>query len=328
MGGSSFEREFSLASGRHVLRHLEARGHTVLPLDAANALVETLRRERPDVAYIALHGGHGEDGTIQSLLEYLEIPFVGSLSSVCRLTWDKSLLPLVVSSYRKARGGANKAAHWPRGICLSAYAFKDLGAVAALDLITKQIPSGYPLAVMPAAGGSAMGVSKVTEPDELAGALLDALSFDDEVLVEEWVDGAEIAVCIIGSGEDARALAAIEIAPHAEFFDTAARLDPDFVDYYVPVREESLAVSGQEAANARDLIAAAALEVHQAFGCRDLSRVDLYWDPRKQQPLVMEINASPGMSEFSLFPMACEASGIDFEEMLDHLLETAVARQK
>jgi len=321
MGGSSFERDFSLASGKYVLKTLEQEGHTVLPLDTSSSLVEVLRAEKPDVAFIALHGGHGEDGTIQSLLEYLNIPFVGSPSHVCRTTWNKSLLPHIVSMYRK---GATGKATWPRSVCLSAVCFKDLGAATALDLLTERIKSGYPYAVLPACGGSAMGISKVETPEQLPVAILEALSFDDEVLIEEWVNGIELAVSVIGTGDEARTLPPVEINPRAGFFNTEARLNADLVDYYAPVRSTSLSKDEDVAARICREIEAAALEVHHSFGCRDLSRVDMYWNGSQAQ--VLEINVSPGMAEHSLLPLACNAAGISFGALLNELLDMAVSR--
>ncbi|MCL2882990.1 MAG: D-alanine--D-alanine ligase [Coriobacteriia bacterium] len=326
MGGISFERDFSLASGRHVLNTLEAAGHTVLPLDTASSLVGTLRSQKPDVAYIALHGGHGEDGTIQALLEYLGIPYVGSRSGVCRSAWDKSMLPTVVCGYRRALGSKSTAT-WPRAISLSAYAIRDLGAAGALDLVVQRFPKGYPLAVLPASGGSAMGVSKVSSADGLAAAILEALSFDDEVMIEEWVDGVELAVCILGQGEGARALPPIEVVAKGSFFDTEARIHADLAEYRVPVRAQSLSDDSEQAAQALECAIDAALEVHRAFGCRDLSRVDLIWDKKAEAAKVLEINVSPGMAEKSLFPLASEAAGIGFSTMLNDLLDAAVARQ-
>lgn len=326
MGGSSFEREFSLASGKHVLRALEREGHTVLPLDTSTSLVDILRTERPDVAFLALHGGHGEDGTIQALLEYLAIPFVGSPSHVCRTTWNKSMLPHIVTAHRAHRLGppAPGPAAWPRAVCLSAVSFKDLGAAGALDLLCERIGSDFPFAVLPASGGSAMGISRVDRFDELAPAILDALSFDDEVLIEEWVQGVELAVSVIGTGDEARTLPPVEICPHTGFFNTEVRLDPDLVDYYAPVRPSSLAPSEAEAARIRTLIEDAALEVHRSFGCRDLSRVDLFWDG--QHVKVLEVNVSPGMSETSLFPLASRAAGIPLGTLLGDLLALALKR--
>ncbi len=322
MGGSSFERDFSLASGKHVVNTLEQEGHTVLPLDTSNALVEVLRDEKPDLAFLALHGGQGEDGTIQSLLEYLQIPFVGSPSSVCRTTFNKSMLPHVVSTYRKGNDGPSC---WPKMVCLSAASFKNLGAATALDLVTEHIPSGYPIAVLPASGGSAMGISRVESGEDLADAILKALSYDDEVLFEEWVEGVEVAVGVIGTGDDAKVLGIVEICTEERFFKTEVRLEPELVEYYCPVRKESLSDDRIEADSIVKQIEDAALEVHRSFGCRDLSRVDLYWDGKEVK--VLEINVSPGMSEFSLLPMVCKASGKEFGTLLNELLDTAVARK-
>jgi D-alanine-D-alanine ligase len=324
MGGSSFERDFSLESGRHVIRTLEQEGHAVLPLDTSTSLVGVLRAEKPDAAFIALHGGHGEDGTIQALLEYLAIPFVGSSSCVCRSTWNKSMLPHVVLSHRDTME-AEGPAFWPRSVCLSASSFKNLGAAGALDLVEKRLPSGYPYAVLPASGGSALGINRVECFDELAPALLDALSFDDEVLVEEWISGVELAVSIIDSGSAAHALPPVEICPHTGFFNTEVRLDPDLVDYYAPVRPSSLAENEAEATRIRSLIEEAALEVHRSFGCRDLSRVDLFWDGTRVK--VLEINVSPGMSEHSLLPLASQAANIPLGTLLNDLLATAMNTQ-
>ncbi|MDR2586631.1 MAG: D-alanine--D-alanine ligase [Coriobacteriales bacterium] len=326
MGGNSFEREFSLASGKHILRTLEREGHTVVPLDTSTSLVSALRSEQPDVAFIALHGGHGEDGTVQSLLEYLAVPFVGSSSCVCRSTWNKSMLPHIVTQRRVRAGLTEGPASWPRSVCLSATSFKNFGAAGALDLLSERLPSGYPFAVLPASGGSALGINRVESFDELAPAILDALSFDDEVLIEEWVNGVEMAVSIVGTDSEAYALPPVEICPRAGsgFFNTEVRLDPDLVDYYAPVRLSSLADDEDEAARIRVLIEEAALEVHRSFGCRDLSRVDLLWDGERVR--VLEINASPGMAEFSLFPLASAAAGIPLGTLLDNLFEQCIAR--
>ncbi|MDR3315216.1 MAG: D-alanine--D-alanine ligase [Coriobacteriales bacterium] len=324
MGGNSFERDFSLASGKHVIKALEREGHTVLPLDTTPALVDILRTEKPDVAYIALHGGHGEDGTIQALLEYLAIPFVGSPSAVCRTTWNKSMLPIVIWSHRAGGTTATGPASWPKAVSLSKTAFKDLGAASALTLVTERIPSGYPYAVLPASGGSAMGISKVGAPEQLASALLDALSFDDEVLIEEWISGVELAVCIMGAGKTARVLSSVEICTRGGFFSTEVRVDPDLYEYHAPVRADALSADPKEAERIRELIEAAALEVHRSFGCRDLSRVDCFWDGTEVK--VLECNVSPGMAQLSLFPLAAEAAGLGFGALLSQMLDVAVAR--
>lgn len=317
MGGSSFEREFSLASGRHVCAALEEAGHKVVPLDTTSDLVPTLRSERPDVCYSVLHGKHGEDGTIQSLLEFVGIPFVGSPASVCQRTWNKDSMHSEMETYRKTVG-EEPVASWPQGIYVARDAFKDMGAATALDLVEKRVVGGYPVAVKPAHGGSAMGVHRVDSIDDLGEAILDALSFDEAVVIEQWVDGVEMAVSVLGTGWDAYALPPVEIVPKKGLYDTAARLDPALVDYLVPVRASSLANDEGTAQAIRAEIERAALEVCRAYNVRDIARVDLIWDGA--QARVFEVNVSPGMTENSLFPAACAAAGLSLSNVLDELV--------
>lgn len=317
MGGSSFEREFSLASGKRVCDALEEAGHRVVPLDTTSDLVPVLRSERPDVAYSALHGKHGEDGTIQSLLEFLDIPFVGSPASVCRNTWNKDSLHTTMAVYREMTGD-DPVASWPQGICIARDAFKSMGAATALDLVEERVIGGYPVAVKPAHGGSALGVHRIDRIEDLGEAVLDALSFDEHVVIEQWVEGVEMAVSILGDGWDAHALPPVEIVPKSGLYDTAARLDPNAVEFYAPVRLESLSGDEAQAHAIRAEIERAALEVYRAYGLRDLGRIDVVWDGA--QARVFETNVSPGMTELSLFPAACTAAGLSLAGVLDHLV--------
>ena len=317
LGGSSFEREFSLASGKQVCEALEEAGHKVVPLDTTSDLVPTLRSERPDVAYSALHGKHGEDGTIQSLLEFLGIPFVGSPASVCRSTWNKDSLHTTMAAYRAMTGDA-PIASWPQGISIARDAFKDMGAATALDLVEDRVIGGYPVAVKPAHGGSALGVHRVDRVEDLGEAILDALSFDEHVVIEQWIEGVEMAVSILGDGWDAHALPPVEIVPKSGLYDTAARLDADAVEYYTPVRLESLSPDEAQAQAIRAEIERAALEVYRAYDLHDLGRIDVIWDGA--QARVIETNVSPGMTELSLFPAACAAAGLSLSGVLDRLV--------
>ena len=317
MGGSSLEREFSLASGKQVCEALEEAGHKVITLDTTGDLVPTLRSERPDVCYSALHGKHGEDGTIQSLLEFLDIPFVGSAASVCRKTWNKAFLPSVLNGYRDIEHASNDAA-WPRGICIARDAFKDMGAATALDLVEQRIPGGFPFAVKPACGGSAMGVHRVEKVEDLGEAILDALSYDAEVIIEQWIEGVELAVSILGEGWDAHALPPVEIVPRNGLYNTKARMMNDGVELFTPVRPESLSPNEVTAQAIRAEIERAALEVYRAYDIRDLGRVDLVWDGA--QARVLEVDVSPGMTEMSLFPAACSAAGFPLPMVFDSLV--------
>lgn len=317
MGGASFEREFSLASGKNVCAALEEAGHKVVPLDTTSDLVPTLRSERPDVCYSALHGKHGEDGTIQSLLEFVDIPFVGSPSSVCQRAWNKDSMHSEMAAYRAITGDA-PIAYWPQGLYIARDAFKDMGAATALDLVEERVIGGYPVCVKPAHGGSAMGVHRVDSVDQLGEAILDALSFDEAVVIEQWIDGVEMAVSVLGTGWDAYALPPVEIVAKSGMYDTEARMTPGAVEYFAPVRNASLAPEEAHAQAIRAEIERAALEVYRAYNIRDLARIDLIWDGA--QARVFEVNVSPGMAETSLFPTACAAAGLSLSGVLNELV--------
>ncbi len=323
MGGTSFEREFSLESGKVVCDALEEAGHKVVPLDTNRELVPTLRSEKPDVVYSALHGKHGEDGTIQSLLEFLGIPFVGSPASVCHRSYNKDALHSSLAKYRDITGEYGPAS-WPQGIFLSKDAFKDMGAATALDLVSKRVVGGYPVAVKPAHGGSALGVHKVSDEEMLGEAILDALSYDDAVNIEQWIDGVELSVSILGTGWDAHALPPVEISAKGEFFDAAARLDTELVDFHCPPRPASLSDDPAQAEAIRSEIERAALEVYRAYSVRDLGRIDLIWDGAEAK--CFEVDVSPGMTEHSLFPLACETSGLSLPAVFNELVEVAAGR--
>ena len=323
MGGNSFEREFSLASGKNICAALEEAGHKVVPLDTNDALVPTLRSERPDVVYNALHGKHGEDGTIQSLLEFLGLPFVGSPASVCHRTWNKDSLHSSLAKYRDITGEEGVAS-WPQGVYIARDAFKSMGAATALDLVGERVIGGYPVCVKPAHGGSALGVHRVDNPDDLGEAVLDALSYDDAVNIEQWVEGVELSVAILGTGWDAHALPPVEIVAREGFFDAEARMHEDRVEFFCPVRMESLAADESDAQAIRAEIERAALEVYRSYGVRDLGRVDMIWDG--SQARCFELDVSPGMTDHSLFPVACRAAGLTLTGVVDALVTAAEGR--
>ena len=322
MGGKSFEREFSLASGKNVCDILEAAGHEVVPLDTTSDLVESLRSEKVDVAYVALHGKHGEDGTIQSLLELLGIPYVGCTAPVCRMTRNKSNIEHVVGGRRAA--GEDGPASWPEEVCIAIDAFKEMGAAGALDAVMARFGT-FPLVVKPACGGSALGLHKVKAADELAPAILDALSYDGEVIIGQWIEGVELGVTVVENADGTlNVLPPVEIATAHEYFDTSDRLDNEGVSFFAPPRPESLASYEHSVAEVERVIKAAAAEVFEAFGCRDVARVDMIWDGSAAK--VIEVDVSPGMSRNSLLPAACDAAGIDLGELLTELLKRAIER--
>jgi len=311
MGGRSLEREVSLASGQRVSAALEAAGYRVLPLDVTAELVETLRSERPDAAYIALHGKYGEDGTIQELLEFLGVPYTGPGVVASALAWDKSVAKHLFAA---------KGIPTPSWITLTADAFKEMGAATALDLIPDAV-GGFPVAVKPARQGSALGLQRVDSAEGLADALLTALSYDTAAVVERWIEGTELAVSVLG-GIDAdgidtiTVLPPVEIVPAAGLYDFSARVNAGDVDFFAPAR-----ITPDAAEHAMRV----ARDVHIALGCRDVSRVDLVLD-EEGRPFVLECNTSPGMTETSLLPMAAEAADMTFQDVVSRLVDAALTR--
>lgn len=324
MGGTSFERVVSLESGKRVCEALEEAGHRVVPLDTTSDLVPTLRSERPDVVYNALHGKRGEDGTIQSLLEFLGIPFVGSPAHVCYRAWNKDSLHSSLQKYRDITE-EEAVASWPQGVYITRDAFKDMGAATALDMMADRVIGGYPMCVKPAHGGSAIGIHRVDSQEELGEAVLDALSYDDAVNIEQWVEGVELSVSILGTGWDAYTLPPVEIvAQKGRFFDAEARMDHELVDFYCPVRLDSLSPNESDAQAIRSEVERAALEVYRAYGVRDFGRVDMIWDGGAAR--CFEVDVSPGMTYHSLFPLACEAADKPLAVVLDKLVNKAHER--
>ena len=304
MGGRSLEREVSLRSGQRVCDALAESGYRVLPLDVTAELVETLRRERPGAVYIALHGKYGEDGTVQELLEFLGIPYTGPGVAASALAWDKA-----VSKRLFVREGLPT----PAWATFTADAFKEMGAATALDRVP-EVVGGFPVVVKPAKQGSALGLTKVDDPAGLPEALLTALSYGDTAIVERWVDGCELAVSVLDGEDGPRVLPPVEMVPKSGLFDFSAMYTPGETDYYVPARiDESVMAAVIETA----------ARVHALLGCRQVSRVDMVLGT-DGVPYVLEANTSPGMTETSLLPMAAAAVGIDFRELVTHLVRSTL----
>jgi D-alanine-D-alanine ligase len=300
-GGRSLERQVSLRSGARVEDALTALGHDVAPLDAGAGLVAALKSARPDVAFIALHGPGGEDGTVQELLEILGLPYTGSGVAACVRSMDK-----VVAKHELRAAGIPT----PDWFAFNATAFRELGAADALPEIAERL--GFPLVVKPAAQGSSLGVRFAATADEVPGALLAAFSYDDRVLLERHVDGRELAVSLLAGDP----LPPVEARPKEEDrFDYEARYEIGRTRYVCPA-----AISSAEAAAVRE----AAEATYATLGCEGFARVDVIL--ADEGPQVLEANAIPGLTDTSLLPMAAEAAGIDFEQLCSRLLELAVER--
>ncbi|MGU3410617.1 D-alanine--D-alanine ligase [Microbacterium sp. M1A1_1b] len=302
-GGISHERDVSLRSGRRVADSLTGYGWQVDLRDADAALLPALRESRPDVVWPALHGASGEDGALRGILEAVDIPFVGSRSTSARLAWDKPTASALV-----ARTGVRT----PRSVTLSHDVFRELGAVGVLEAIAAEHP--VPLAVKPARGGSAQGVTLVEDVNDLPRAMVTAYTYCDDVVVEQLISGTEIALGIIDTGDGPVALAPVEIVPRNGFYGFEARYNAGETTFYTPAR-----LSGDNASAA----ASAAIQAHRALGLRHISRVDLIIDGAGT-PWFLEANVLPGLTETSLLPQALSVSGFDLGWTYAELAEQAI----
>ena len=302
-GGPSLERQVSLRSGARVEDALERLGHEVVPIDVGADLIEQLEAAGPDVAFLAVHGRGGEDGTVQELLDIVGVPYTGSGVLACMRAIDK-----VLTKHLLVDAGLPT----PDFFAFSETAFKELGAAEALPAIEERL--AFPIVVKPAAQGSALGVKFARTAQDVPAALVAAFSYDSRVLLERHVDGRDVAVSVL----DGQPLPIVEAVPREEdFYDFEARYEIGRTDFVCPAE-----LSPELTARTHDL----ALKTYQLLGCRGFARVDLMIEDGTNEPLVLEVNAIPGLTETSLLPMAAEASGISFDEMIERILELALTR--
>jgi D-alanine-D-alanine ligase len=301
-GGRSLERQVSLRSGARVEDALERLGHEVVPIDVALDLVRRLREANPDVAFVAMHGRDGEDGTVQELLEIVGIPYTGSRVLACVRAMDK-----VLAKHLMVEAGVPT----PEFFAFNETAFRELGAAEALPAIEERL--AFPIVVKPSSQGSALGIKFARSATDVPAALVAAFSYDSRVLLERHIDGRDLAVSIL----DDEALPVVEAVPREEeFYDFEARYEIGRTDFVCPA-ELPPGVTDQ----AQDL----ALRTYRLLGCSGFARVDLMLDAEGELT-VLEANPIPGLTETSLLPQAAEAAGISFDELVSRILELALAR--
>ena len=299
-GGRSFERQVSLRSGARVEAALERLGHEVIGIDVDGDLVPHLRDATPDVAFLALHGPDGEDGTVQELLEVLGIRYTGSRVSACVRSADK-----VLAKHELRDAGVPT----PDFVAFTQTAFRELGAGEALPAIEERLE--FPIVVKPAGQGSALGVKVAQSAGDVPGALVAAFSYDAKVLLERHVAGRDLAVSVL----DGTPLPVVEAIPRNEdFYDFEARYAIGHTDFRCPAE-----LPGDAAERAQEL----ALRTWQVLGLAGVARVDLMLDHATGELWVLEANTIPGMTETSLLPMAADAAGIGFDALIAEVLELA-----
>jgi D-alanine-D-alanine ligase len=307
-GGRSLERQISLKSGVRVQDALERLGHEVIAIDVGHDLVERLREAAPDVAFVALHGRDGEDGTVQELLEAVGIPYTGSGVSACIRCADK-----VIAKHAMRDAGIPT----PDFFAFNETAFKELGAADVLPEIEERLR--FPIVVKPSNQGSALGIKMARAAKDVPGALVAAFSYGDKVLLEEHVDGRDLAVSLLervggGGVVDPLVLPVVEAIPHEED-QYEARYEIGRTDFVCPADlPDGVTERAQRLA----------LDVWNALGCAGFARVDLMLDAASGELTVLEANTVPGMTDTSLLPQAADAAGIGFDELIGRVVDLAL----
>jgi D-alanine-D-alanine ligase len=306
-GGRSLERNVSLRSGARVEDALQELGHDVVPIDVGADLVDRLRDVAPDVAFVALHGRGGEDGTVQELLELVGVPYTASRPPACSRCMDK-----VVAKHDLRAVGLPT----PDFYAFSQAAFEELGAARALPALEERLD--FPIVVKPAAQGSALGVKFARTAADVPGAIVAAFSYDTKVLLERYVEGRDLAVSVIDGPSGPEALPVVEAIPHEEdFYDFEARYEIGRTTFACPAE-----IGPDATARAQEL----ALAAYATLGCAGFARVDLMLEETTGRLYLLEANAIPGLTDTSLLPLAAEAAGISFQDLIGRIVELAVAR--
>jgi D-alanine-D-alanine ligase len=298
-GGSSSEREVSLMSGKGVLAALTSRGIDAHAFDPAERDLAELKKDGFARCFIALHGRHGEDGTVQGALDLLGIPYTGSGVMASSIAIDKVM---------------TKRVWMAEGIPTPKYQLLKRDAYDRQKLMHLPDELGLPLIVKPSREGSSIGVAKVEGYSQVQHAVDAAAALDSDILCEQCVVGDEVTCPILGSGDDARALPVIRIAAPEGNYDYQNKYFTDSTKYQVPCGLPE----GEEAA-----IQEIALKAYRVLGCRGWGRIDVMIDAATRKPYLLEINTSPGMTSHSLVPMSARAAGISYEQLCEDVLATA-----
>jgi D-alanine-D-alanine ligase len=299
MGGTSAERDISLMSGEGVLAALQSQGVNAHAFDPAQQDLAELKKQGFARCFIALHGRHGEDGTVQGALELLGIPYTGSGVMASSIAMDK-----VMTKRLWLADGLPT----PRYVCLDV----DQQTREQIRAVPDEI--GLPLIVKPPHEGSSIGVSKVAGYSDMAEAVALAAKYDAEVLCEEFIEGEEVTCPVLGQGANAIALPVVRIAAPEGAYDYQNKYFTDVVQYHVP--------SGLPEAEERE-IQRVVVAAYRSLGCRGWGRADLMIRKSDRKAYLLEMNTSPGMTSHSLVPKSAAANGMPYEELCLHLLANA-----
>ena len=295
MGGLSAEREISLKTGRSICEALRRRGYTVVPIDADVTLPQQLRTKKISVAFVALHGSGGEDGTVQGLLEIMNIPYTGSGVGASAVCMDKGLTRVVLQA---------------AGIPVPAG--KTLQASRPLPPAPGNL--GWPVVVKPCTEGSSIGVSIVKSPSGWKQAMTKVFQHGPQAVVEKYIPGREVAIGVF----DDLILPGVEVIAPRGFYDFKAKYGKATTRYLCPAPLTS---------RLERLLRGQSVQAYQALGCRGAARVDFRIHPNGR-PYVLELNTIPGMTERSLLPMAAAQYGMTYDDLVEAMLQAALPRRR
>jgi len=296
MGGISNEREVSLESGSAALSALKRQGINAVGIDAGRDLMEKAAGEEIDIAFIALHGRYGEDGCAQGALELADIPYTGSGVQASAVAMSKISTKKMLKAFEIAT---------PEYQVFEKRSFNEKKMALSIR---------SPAVVKPANGGSSINVSICEKDEEIAPAITDAFESDDEVIVERFIDGALLAVGIVGQ----TVLPAVEIETKTGFYDYSSKYINGATAYHIPARlKEAVVKEAQEIT----------MKVHRGLNCRGFSRSELIVD-KQGKVWFIELNTIPGLTKTSLLPKAADAAGISFDELVLTILEETIKDEK
>jgi len=302
MGGPSSERDISLKSGQAVYEALKSAGYHVSPIDIPSSkeeeVVALIQAAHINVAFIALHGQFGEDGTIQAILEKMGIPYTGSGVAASRLAVNKI---------------ATQTIFQKNNIPIPSHVIVHQEDKPEEDTIIDQL-GGLPVVVKPEAEGSSIGITLVQNKNDLKAALREAFRYGPRALVEQYIRGRELTVGIL----DDKPLSVIEIRPKEKLFDFTAKYQKGLTEYLIPAPLKN---------GIKENVQRTALQVHRILGCRHFSRVDIMLD-EKMKPFVLEVNTIPGFTSMSLLPKAAKQDGYDFAQLCLTLIKLAYEKAK
>lgn len=304
MGGLSAERDVSMRSGLAIYQNLQEMGYDVVPVDVGRDVVELLKKEKIKFAFLALHGGTGENGAIQGMLDVLGIPYTGSGVLASALAMDKEASKKIFSYH---------GLHVAPFVIVSRHAGSERSPALASEMPAIDFP--LPWVVKPCTEGSSIGVSIVKEESDLKGSLDEAFKFGHRVIIEKFIKGRELHIGVLGD----RALGGVEVRTKREFYDYKAKYESaGMTEYIMPPEVDAVAYEKTKAA---------ALKAHQSLGCSGTTRVDFILD-ESSTPYVLEVNTLPGMTATSLLPKIAKSAGLDFKDLIEEILRLAAQEKE